>query len=127
MARQNWNVSTWDGSAWNADGTIYRTNSDLELGRTSNQVKVRLADGTEGRITPNTKFVRDPTNFTWLEIDFSDGLKTKIQGYITNHTKIKIVTQKSEEIIGYFLNIRRVWISGVEDTEDLEASFDRSE
>lgn len=127
MARQLWNIFTWNGSSWDADGTVYRTNRDLELSRTSNQTKMKLADGTEGRVTPETKFVRDSTTFTWLALDFSDGLKTKVQGYITNHTKIKITTQKSEDIIGYFLYIRRVWLSGVEDTEDLEAGFDRSE
>lgn len=127
MARQNWDIYEWDGSSWTNQSTIYRPNSDVELGRTSNQVKIRLADGTEGRITPSTKFVREPTTFLWLEIDFDDTLKSKIQGYITNHTKVKVVTQKSENIIGYFLYIRRTWISGVEDTEDLEAGFDRSE
>ena len=75
MARQNWSIFKWIDSAWVADGTVYRANNDVTLGRTSNQSKIQLADGSERRITPSTKFVRDPTNFTWLEIDFDDTLK----------------------------------------------------
>ena len=125
--RQTWDVYTKPSDTWVFNTTLYRPNDDVDFSRISNQVKLKLADGSEARIIPSTKYLKEPLKLIWLNLDYSETLKTTIEGFITNHTQVKIVTHKNEDLIGYFLYIRRVWISGVTDKEDLEASFDRSE
>jgi hypothetical protein len=88
--------------------------------------KGQLHDGSEFRVTPSTKKLNQQLAFIWLALDFDDGLKTKIQGYIDNNTKVKITTSESENFYGYFISLSRVWLSGVEDQEDIQAIFDRS-
>ena len=127
MSRNTWNIYTWTNSAWVSDSTIYRPNETIEDSVRSTHIKVPLANGSEARVIPETESLKEPITMRWLNLDFDDGLKTKIKAYIDAYTKVKIVTHESEDYIGYFTYIRRIWLSGVETTEDIEINFDRTE
>lgn len=124
--RGTWNIYTWTNSAWVADSTIYRPNESINDNVLSTHIKTKLVSGSEARIIPETKSLKDPIIFRWFELDFSDNLKTKIKGYVDAFTKVKISTHKGEDYIGYFTYIRRIWLVGVEDREDYEMGFDRT-
>jgi len=130
MSRLTWNIFTeGSGDLWDADGTIYRPNENLEIDITSTQVKKRLADGSNAFVNPETKSIKEPIEFIWLELTGTDynNLRAKIKAYVDAGTKVKITDHNSVDYIGRFLNIKRVWISGVEDTEDLQSIFERTE
>ena len=127
MSRNTWDIYTYNTStsSWDSDGTIYRPNESMTIDVISTHQRAMMADGSNARIAPETRSNTDPLTLRWLEIDFDDGLKAKIKGYVDAFTKVKIVTHESEELIGYFQYIRRIWLVGVDDTEDLEAVLDR--
>jgi len=128
--RQSWSIYIEaSGDQWDADGTIYRPNDDLDINVISTQTKTKLADGSNAFVNPETKSVKEPIRLLWLELTDSDynNLRAKIQAYIDAGTKVKIVDHNSDEYIGRFLNVRRIWLVGIEDTEDLEAVFERME
>jgi len=127
MARTYWNIYTYDSSndTWIADGQIPAPNNTLTLGLSSTLQKIDLADGDEAIISPEVKYKKSNITFTWVSSGENDlsSLITKIENYIQNHTKIKIVDSQSTEHIGYFTNIRKNWIVGVSTTFDVEADF----
>lgn len=127
MSRSTWTVEKWVSSAWVSDGSIYRPNENLSYDLTSNQTKVKLADGSNAFILPETAYNKEPMTFTWIEIPNTDGLKTKINNYVINQDYLKITDHLFEDLIGRFITIRAVLISGVENTYDIEAIFERME
>ncbi len=126
MARNTWNIEKKNGSYAN-DGTIYRPNDDVSVDLMSTQNKSRLANGSNVFVTPETKVSKQPLSFVWLEIPQSDSFRTKIEAYVTNGDYLRITTHLSETFIGRFINVQRVWLSGKEDTYDLQAAFERME
>lgn len=127
MSRNTWTMytSTDNGESWDSDGTIYRPNESLTLGIISTLQTVALANGDQGFITPETKYNRDGLTFRWLGIDEGDSLISKIDNYVINQNYCKIVDHNAAEYIGKFSAVRRVWLSGIEDSYDIEANFVR--
>lgn len=123
----NWNtyVLNSDGVTWDLDGTVPAANENLESEYISTQQKIKLADGSNGFITPETKRIKEPITIYWAET--TSALRTKIENYMLDGDKIKIVTHLSEEFIGRFLSMKRVWFSGVEDSFDVQVVFERME
>lgn len=117
-----WNISVLEsGSVFTADGTIPIPHADLETKRISNLQIIKLADGTEGFIQPETKYYKDTINMFFANT--TSAFRTKIEDYITNGDKIKIVTSTGGTFIGYFTDMMRVWFSGIDDTFDCMLSF----
>ena len=130
MSRTSWNVYTQvSGSTYSADGTIYRPNNNVEITKTSTQQKIQLANGDNAFVNPETKSLKNAITFEWLELSDSDfnNLRAKIIAYMDAGTKIKITDHNSVDYIGRFINCTQVWISGVDDTEDLSATFEQTE
>lgn len=125
MARGTWTVQKWNGNAWVADTPIYRPNSNTDITYTSTQQKIRLADGTNAFITPETVYDKEDITFEYLEIDPDDSFYTRIINYIKNGTYLTLTTHLNESIIGKFVSIKRVWLLGIEDTFDFQAVFQR--
>jgi len=126
MARNTWSIYIYSGGSWVADGSIYVPNDTLTLGLTSTHNKIVLADGDEAFITPETKYNKNPVTFIWYDDDGT--MKSKIEGYVQNNTKVKIVDSNSEEHIGRFKQIRARWLVGESpDKYDIEADFDYEE
>ena len=127
MSRNTWDIytSTNNGSSWDADETIYRPNESLTLGLTSTLQAVNLANGDVGFLTPETKYNRDYLTLRWLALDEGDTLISKIENYVINQNYCKFVDHNTNEYIGKFSASRRVWLSGVDDSYDLEATFMR--
>ncbi len=126
--RSNWNIFTQSGVNWIADGTIYRPNSDLSLDLISTQSRIKLSNGSNAFITPETKYTKEILTFQWYEILNSDSFKAKIENYVINQTYLKITDHLSNDYIGRFISVKRVWITGVApDVFDLEAIFEQME
>ena len=122
-----WTVYIY-GSAgdWEASTAIRRPNDNLTVELESTQQKVQLADGSFTYINPETKSMKQPLTFLWL---FDDGtLKTQLETYVNNSDYLKIVTHSGETFIGRFLNVSRVWLTGIgTDTYDITATFEQME
>ena len=125
--RTSWTVESWNGSSWDSATSIYRPNEPLSIDLTANQQKLILADGSQAFVSPENKIVRDPLRFIWLEIEADDSFVNTILGYVNNQNYLRITTHLSEQLIGRFISIRRIHLSGVEDTYDFESAFDRKE
>jgi hypothetical protein len=110
---------------WDDDGTIPRPNDDLQTELTSTQQKIRLADGSNAFIQPEIKRVKEPITMFWA--DTSSSLRSKIETYMLNGDKVKIVTHTAEEFIGRFVGLKRVWFSGIDDSYDIQVNFERTE
>ena len=123
MARNSWNIEIWNGSTWVSDSTIYRPNENLNIEITGTQSKVSLANGDNAFFTPETKYVPQDLVFQWFEIYPSDSFITKIRTYVQNGSYLKITDHLGNIFYGKFMNLRRVWLKGVEDTFDLESTF----
>jgi len=125
MARNTWSMSTStnNGSTWTSDGTIYRPNEALTLSLAGTQQTLNLADGSLAYLIPETKYHKGDVTFRWLSIAYSDGLRTKIENYVINQNYCKITDHNSNTLIGRFMSVRQVWLTGLEDTYDIEANF----
>ena len=125
MSRNSWTVYILQsGGSYVSDGAIYRPNDNTSIDFTSTQQKVGLADGSQAFINSEIKYVKEPISFTWLEIPESDSFRSQIENYVKNQDYLKITTHLGEVIKGRFVNVRRIWLVGTEDTYDLNASFD---
>jgi len=110
------------GSTWEADGGIPRPNETMETQVLSNTTRIKLANGASAYFTPTTKSYKEEFSMTMLELD--DTVVSKIDDYIENNTKVKIVTHTSEVFIGKFLSRQRAWLTGIEpDVYDLIVRF----
>jgi len=126
MSRTSWNIYIKNSAnSYDADGTIYRPNEDLEEALSSTHQKIRLADGTNAFVVPETSSSKEPLTFVWRGIVTGDNLISKIEGYIDNDEELKITTHLSVDYIGRFLNIRKTHAVGQSDIWDVEAIFDR--
>lgn len=129
MARNTWSiyVDTNEDGTWTSDGTIAIPNDSIEIGYTSTQQKIKLANGDNAFIRPEIKYSDNPITFIWYDNGTGDinSLKTKIENYIQNNTKIKIVDHNNKSYIGRFIAIRSNWIVGLSpDIYDLEVDWE---
>lgn len=131
MSRSYWSIYVREsGSLYNADGSIPRPNADLALEKTSTATKVILSDGTVAFVSPSNHSNKNVMTFSWVKMVDSDGLKTKIDGYIDANDIVKIVTHVGgREFIGKFINCKAVWLVGQvdesgNDVYSIEASFE---
>lgn len=128
MARGSWSIYTLnsDGSTWDADGTIYVPNDDLTTEIISTQQKISLANGSNAFVTPSTKKLKQPITFFWA--DTTSAFRTQIENYMNNGDTIKIVTDTSENFIGRFISMQRVWLSGIDpDSFDVSVVLEQTE
>ena len=122
--RGTWTIAKYTGGTWVDDGTIYRPNEDFAIDIVSTQAKLRLANGSNAFVTPETFYIRDPLTFTWLELVYNDALIAKVENYIKNHDYLKITDHLGDTYIGRFINLHQVWISGQADSFDLQGIFE---
>jgi len=107
---------------WSYDGLINRPNEDLEYQFLSTQQTVKLADGSNAFVRPETKRIKEA--FTMTFINTTSAFRTQIEIYMLNADKIKIITHTGEEFRGRIIDMRRVWFAGIEpDTYDIQISF----
>lgn len=123
MARGTWSVEIWNGATFVADGVIYRPNENLAIEITGTQGKVALANGDNAFFSPETKYVPQDLVFQWFEIYPSDAFLNKIRDYVKNGSYLKVTDHLTNIYYGKFMTMRRVWIKGVEDTFDIESTF----
>ena len=114
-----------DGVTWDADVQVPRPNDNLETEYISTQQKIKLADGSNAFITPETKRIKEPITIFWA--DTTSVLRTQLEDYMLNGDKVKIVTHTAEEFIGRFINMKRVWFSGIDDSYDIQVILERTE
>jgi hypothetical protein len=125
MARNTWQIEKWNGAIWISDGTIYRPNANVDLDFSSTQSKVKLANGGNAFITPETLYNTEDITFEFLELEPTDSFYTQIIDYIKNQDYLRITTHLNETLTGKFTTIKRVWLSGVDDTFDFQVTFQR--
>lgn len=120
----NWTIYTQNsGLVWVEDVSgIPRPQQSMPVELISTEVENSLADGSRAFIVPETKIVKSDLVFTWYEQ--SQTFKEQLEDYITNYDYIKIVTHISGlEFIGRFKSVRPIWLVGIEDKWDIEATF----
>lgn len=86
-----WDVSTWNGSSWVSDGTIPSpglTEIDEPLNSTSEIVI--LADGSEAKITPETKYRMGSLIMNFSRFDITNTAREKFLNYAKNNTGLKL-------------------------------------
>jgi len=122
----NWNIYVETSNyGWEADDAIPRPHQDLESIYISTQQKIKLADGSNAFINVETKRNKEPIIMFWAET--TAAFREQIENYMLNGDKVKIVTHTSEEFIGRFLSMKRVWFTGVApDAYDIQVSFERT-
>jgi len=127
MSRGTWVISTQTGSglSWETVATIYRPNENIELSKTGTLTQVKMADGSNGWISPETKYNNEPVMMQFLEILEGDTFKAQIEGYVQNATYVKITDHLGGTMTGIFTAINRVWIVGTTDTYDFQVTFTR--
>ena len=126
--RGTWNIEKKSGASYVSDCTVYRPNSQFQLNLMSTANKIRLADGSQAFILPETKSVKESLTLEWLDLDFTDSLITKLQGYINNGDYVRITTHQSDTLIGRFISLSRVWLTeAVADKLDIQCVLDRIE
>jgi len=123
MGRGSWNVEIKSGGSWVSDSTIFRPNDSFALPKLSTQSKTSLADGSNAYVSPSTKYLDQPMNFTWY---YDDGTtKTKIEGYIDNGTDVKVTDDLGNLFIGRFISITPTRLFGQsEEKYDINATFE---
>lgn len=120
-----WNISIWEsGNVYSTDGEIPVPNQDMETKRISNLQVIKLADGSEGFIQPETKYYKDTISMFFANT--TSAFRTKIENYISNGDKVKITTTDSQIFIGFFIDINRVWFAGMENTFDCAVTLKES-
>ena len=124
-------MSTWQiysqtsNLGWDLDTPINRPNQDMETKYISTMTTIRLADGSTAYVTPETKRLKEPFTMFWA--DASDSFRTQIENYILNGDTVKIETHTSDIFIGRFMDMSRVWFSGLDDTYDIQVTFVRTQ
>jgi hypothetical protein len=106
---------------------MYRPNENTTISLVSTQVKVKLADGSNAFYNPETKYVKEPITMTWLDIPNSNSFRTRLENYVINGTVLRITTHLSEQFIGNFISVNRVWLTAETDAFDLQAVFERTQ
>lgn len=125
------NMSTWtlfvqeSGGDWPSGGTstVPRPNEDLDVGKTTTQQAIQLADGSVGYFTPETKSIKSDLTFVWVMKN--ETFFDEINGYIDNHDYIKITTHTGKDYIGRFGNVMGKWLVGEEDEFLMTVTFIR--
>ena len=124
MARGTWSTQKWNGSAWVAETALYRPNENIGIEKLSTSAKLRLADGSSAFFTPETKYNQEPITMQFLMIENSDTFWSRLEGYVTANTQLKITDHLGNIWTGFFASVRRVWIAGTDNQYDLEATFE---
>lgn len=124
MARSYWAVEKWNGATFVADGSIYKSNSSMDISITGTMSKVKLADGSNAFFSPEVLYVNEPIIFQWMEIYPSDAFVTKIVNYVKNQDYLRLTDSLGTTYTGKFVSFRRIWLTGVDDTWDLESNFE---
>jgi len=121
----NWSIYIQTSNlGWDADTAISRPNQDMETKIVSTTSKIRLADGSDAFVTPETYRTKEPFSMFWA--DTTSTLRTQLTTYIENGDIVKIVTHTSEEFIGRFTDMSRVWFSGIDDSYDVMVTFQQT-
>lgn len=120
-----WNVYVYNTGtlAWDLDGTIPRPNDNLSVSLVHNQQRIKLADGSDAFLTPETRTAKQQLNMVWIQQDkdFVDQIET----WMNNHDYLKIETHlASYNYIGRFVGINPVWKVGEDEIWDVQAIFE---
>lgn len=126
MARSTWAVYILQsGNNWVFDFNMDVPNNDdgLIFAEISTQQKIKLADGSNAFIRPETFYEKLPLVFEWIEETVS--FIEQIRDYQRNGDTLKIVTSYAgREFIGRFIEVKPLWVSGSVGVYDLEATFE---
>ncbi len=124
---QDWTIAVWEsGNTYGTADNFYRPNENLETKRQSNLQVIKLVDGSEAFIFPEIKFLKETTNMFFANT--TSAFRTLIEDYITHGDKVKITTHTGETIIGYFIDMARVWLVGVSpDAYDISVTLKQTE
>lgn len=125
MSRSYWNVYVKNVSdEWVLDEQLARPNQTLSLPEVSNQTKMKDVDGNNIYFITSTKYSKDPITFIWYEDD-DETIRPILEEYLRNNTLIKIETHNANySFIGKFISTKYDWLTGKEDTFDIEAVFE---
>jgi len=122
----DWAIEVFEsGSTYVSDGYIQRPNEDLQMSRVSTMQKVKLADGSNGFITPETKYIKEPLSMFFADV--TSAFITQLEGYITDGDKVRITTHTGIIFTGRFISYTRVWFTGIEESYDINVTFEQME
>jgi len=120
---KDWSVYVHEesGSQWIFSEYINRPNQDMNTEEISTMQSTQLAEGSQGFITPEIKYLKQP--FQMFFANTTSDFRNLLYGYLRNGTKIKLITHDNQEFIGKITNISRVWFSGRTEWFDLQVTF----
>lgn len=109
-----WTIYKYDtgSSAWTLETSIpYGSLDPFAENFVSTSQMVDLANGSRGMLTPTTRYNKQPLTITWHRKTTNDTFISQIQGYVKNHTGIKIYMHDtaSTQFEGYLNSIVKTW------------------
>jgi nitrous oxide reductase len=126
MSRTLWTVykQTGSGGSWELSTDVFYTpNEQLEKDKTSTLTAVKLANGSNAVVSPETKYNLEPLVLTFLAIDNTDTFIDNLDSYIENQTFLKLIDAHGNEMTGIFTGLKEVWLLGDADTKDYQTTF----
>lgn len=124
MARTLWSVYKLIDSVWTLSTDRFVVpNESMERTKTGTIIQAKLADGSNAYASPETKYNYEPFTMIFLAIEEGDEFITNINSYVDNATLLKIVDHNGNAMIGIFTAVTEVWLSGMEDCYDYQATF----
>lgn len=122
MSRNTWQIERKIAGIWTDEGqTIYRPNEELPREIMTTMTKMPLADGSNAYTTFTTKYIQQPLNLSWMEVDWD--YVTQINNYVINGYDIKITDHLGNSYPGRFTSSSPVELLK-EDAFDLFVIFE---
>ena len=121
-------VDVWDAVnlVWSVGAAkIYQPNANMPEEYTSAQMKYVMANGSNGYITPESLYRREPLTFQWLELLPTDSFIALIKSWVLGNTLVRFNLTDGTQVIGNFIKHSRVWLTN-DVCYDLQAVFERT-
>ncbi len=120
---RNWSISRWDSGAgiWISDPKIPRAGIDNFIRTKESTIAfVKLADGSEAKISTETTSVWQDVSLTFPSQVINETVRSQLQTYITNEWGVKIIipissgaSSYSEQVLkGYLMRYDEEWLTG---------------
>ena len=132
MSATFFSVSKWSVQTYNTGSSAWATVASWPRGSVNAFSKkyvsttqvFDLADGSQGMMTPSTKFTYDPMSLSWNKRTVTPTFKSNLENYNENHIGIKISFHDSTTVQGYIMSIEEEYaFSGSTQQYDVVVEF----
>ena len=97
-------------SAWDSDTAIPAAGiSEVAQNRIGTAQTVVMADGSIGRVTPSNTWNYDQIRLAFHKSVVGANLITQLNGYLADHTGVRMTTHTGDKFEGYIDAVNKVW------------------